>query len=208
MKFMWFFIIEIVLLAIVHVDAEGQRPKIIDLTRLYHNDMLKIPLPSHFPFNMSVYYNQTSDTGVYYRTNKMCLSDHTGTHLDAPLHMKDGERTIGDMPLTELIGNGVMMDMTAKCDEDPDYVATLDDVKAWEEEHGRIPDESIFFLNTGRYRTGDNEEEFYGADAEGKWHFPGIDVEAVRWLIENRHIKLFGSDVGLDSSTDPLIQVH
>ncbi|HEY0828845.1 MAG TPA: cyclase family protein [Bacilli bacterium] len=42
----------------------------------------------------------------------ICLNVHTGTHLDAPLHMIEGGETIESIPLTDLVSTARVLDLT------------------------------------------------------------------------------------------------
>lgn len=42
---------------------------------------------------------------------KLCLGSHTGTHIDAPHHFKDGGETVERLSLETLIGPALVMDL-------------------------------------------------------------------------------------------------
>src|SRR5690606_28603170 len=81
----------------------------------------------------------------------------------------------------------------------PDYLVGVDDLTAWEAEHGRIPDGAILLLHTGwGTRWGDRTAylgtERTGPEAVAELHFPGLAPEAASWLVENRRIAALGID--------------
>lgn len=43
----------------------------------------------------------------------LVMSDHTGTHLDAPAHFIAGGMTVGEIPLSRLVCQAVVVDLTA-----------------------------------------------------------------------------------------------
>lgn len=45
--------------------------------------------------------------------SKIHLDVHTGTHLDAPLHMIEGGETIESIPLDDLVGTARVLDLTS-----------------------------------------------------------------------------------------------
>ena len=47
---------------------------------------------------------------------ELTISMHTGTHMDAPLHMIDGGKTIEDTPLSKLIAPCRVLDFSALAD--------------------------------------------------------------------------------------------
>ena len=76
---------------------------------------------------------------------------------------------------------------------DRDYQVGIADFKNWEQEHGRIEDGAIILLNTGYGRFWPDREKYMGtaergADAVQDLHFPGLDPDAARWLVDNRNI--------------------
>ena len=75
--------------------------------------------------------------------------EHGGTHIDAPSHMINGGDDIWDVheiPADHLIGPAVVIDISERAAQDPDAELMPEDLMAWEERHGRIPDGAIVFL--------------------------------------------------------------
>src|SRR5262249_52791554 len=72
-----------------------------------------------------------------------------GTHVDAPAHMFRGGQTLDHVPLRDMILPLAVLDITARVRDDPDAVATLDDVARWESRHGRVPRGAFAALRTG-----------------------------------------------------------
>ena len=101
-----------------------------------------------------------------------------------------------------------MIDKSAEAAEDPNYLLTLADIQAWENEHGPLPPGGWLFLRTGwDARAHDQEAFLNGAQT------PGPDAEAARWLAETSPIVGFGvetvgTDAGAAHSFDPPFPVH
>ncbi len=74
---------------------------------------------------------------------------HGGTHLDAPIHFAEGRRTADQVPLSSLITTASVVDVSAQAAADPDYQLTVDDLTAWEAEHGRLADGTALLVRTG-----------------------------------------------------------
>ena len=54
----------------------------------------------------------------YCHVDYIHMGSHTGTHIDAPYHfIKDGKR-ITDFPTDKFVGNGVVIDVTQKCEDE------------------------------------------------------------------------------------------
>lgn len=133
--------------------------------------------------------------------------EHTGTHWGAPGHFNTGEALADQMDPADLFVPAVKIDIRAKAAANPDYAATIDDLKAWERQHGRIPNGSMVVLWTGwdaRWGTA----AFPNFDSAGGLHQPGFSVAAVQWLIDTGRlgrrggtgIDTFSPDVGTDET--------
>lgn len=119
-----------------------------------------------------------------------------GTHVDAPLHFTPGGRAVGDITVEELVLPLVVIDKSKECAENPDFLLTIDDLKAWEAEYGTIPEGSFVAFRSDWYKL----PSLDNPDENGKPHYPGWDVEAIRWLVEERNIASIGHE---PADTDP-----
>src|ERR1700749_257719 len=72
--------------------------------------------------------------------NRWTVNEHSGTHLDAPLHLSGDDRSLADIKAEDLVVPLAEIDITARAAKDPDAAVTVDDIKAWEAKHGRLPD--------------------------------------------------------------------
>ncbi len=119
-----------------------------------------------------------------------------------------------EIPLNRLIGTAVVVDVSRKADENPDYEIGIDDFKEWEDENGRIPDHSIILLYTGYSKYWPDKVKYLGTENRGEeavknLHFPGLDPEAAKWLIENRRLKAIGLDTAsIDYGQSQLFESH
>ena len=133
--------------------------------------------------------------------------EHTGTHWSAPGHFTAGEPLADELDPGDLFRPAVRIDVRAQCASDADYRVTVADLQAWEQQHGRIPDESVVIIWTGwdaRWGTA----AFENRDPGGTMHQPGFAVEAVRWLIDTGRLgrrggtgtDTFSPDIGADTT--------
>lgn len=121
--------------------------------------------------------------------NRVALSEHTGTHVDAPFHYgptsADGSpaQSIDELPLEWFHAPGVVLDMTAKEDGDAMTAAQA------EAELARVGHDlrplDIVLVRTGRDR-------FY-AELDYIARGPGVTAEATHWLFE-RGVRVMGID--------------
>lgn len=155
--------------------------------------------PTSELFQLDTVSEGITDKGYYYSAYKFCAAEHGGTHIDAPIHFAEGRKSVDELPLSQLIGPAVKIDVSENALADPDYLISVDDIQAWESEHGSIPDGSIVLFQTGYGRYWPDAEQYLGTALRGEegvaaLHFPGLDPDAATWLVENRDIKAVGID--------------
>ncbi|MGH2567167.1 MAG: cyclase family protein, partial [Bacteroidota bacterium] len=152
--------------------------------------------------------------GFYYTANRFWTPEHGGTHIDAPIHFAEGKNTVDQIPLDQLIGPGIVVDVSEKCSVDRDYQVLVEDFHNWEMNHGKIPDGTIVLLRTGFGKYWPDRAQYMGMAERGdsavkKLHFPGLHPDAARWLGENRKIKAIGLDTpSIDYGQSTLFESH
>lgn len=135
------------------------------------------------------------------------LDEHTGTHVDAPLH-RGGGPSVDVIPAEQWVGPLVVIDIRAKAAANADAELTPDDLKAWERRHGRMPEGAIVALHSG-WGALARTARFRGADERGTLHFPGFHDEAAAFLLEVRTIKGIVVDtLSLDPGVSTVFPVH
>ena len=82
--------------------------------------------------------------------------------------------------MSRLIRPVVVLDFSAECAEDPDFLLEVDHIRAWEAEHGALPDGGWLIYRTGWDARSDSQERFINANETGP-HTPG-HVHRVRPL--------------------------
>ena len=140
-----------------------------------------------------------TDGGYFYASYSFASAEHGGTHLDAPIHFAEGRIAAHEIPLSNLITTASVVDVTAQADADPDYLLSVDDLVAWEAEHGPIADGTALLVRTGWSSRWSDRTAYLGTDLTGpeavpELHFPGIGPEAAQWLVDNRSIAAIGID--------------
>ena len=177
--------------------AEFPTGKIIDLSHPF--DAQTIYWPTEEGFKLEKEQDGVTDKGYYYASNKFAAPEHGGTHIDAPRHFANGAKTVDQIPLEQLMGNAILVDVTRQCETNRDYLISVDDFNGWEKQYGPIPTGAIVLLRTGFARYWPDRIKYMGTDERGaaavaKLHFPGLSPEAARWLTNNRSIKAIGLD--------------
>ena len=122
-----------------------------------------------------------------FNMKRWLLVEHTGTHIDTPFHFSADGWSAEQIPVEKLLGPLAIIDIRAKAAENPDAQLTPDDIKAWEAEHGPLPEKGIVAMYSG-LEEHVKTDKFRNADENGVMHFPGFHVEAVQFLLEERDI--------------------
>ncbi len=186
---------------------------IVDLSHAYAADTIYWPTDTQ-GFELEELAAGTTDAGYYYAANRFSTAEHGGTHIDAPIHFAEGKPTVDRIPLERLIGAGVVIDVSEKAAADRDYQIDVADFEGWEASHGPLPDGAIVLLRTGYGKHwGDRAKylgtELTGPDAVAQLHFPGLDPEAAKWLVEQRKIAAIGLDTpSIDYGQSTLFDSH
>ncbi|MFQ3535140.1 MAG: cyclase family protein [Aggregatilineales bacterium] len=136
-------------------------------------------------------------------------TEHAGTHVDIPAHfIADGERA-DKYPAEMLVGQAVVIDISAKAAQMADATLDLADVEAWERANGKIPEGAIVFMYSGWETRWDDPIAFRNADESDVQHYPGFSAEAATFLIEERNIKGVGVDtLSLDFGASTTFDAH
>lgn len=136
------------------------------------------------------------------------VDEHTGTHLDAPLHFSEDGKSVAEIPISDLVVPLAIIDIREKADANPDAQLTPDDIKAWISANGDLPEKACVALHSG-WGKHLGTDKFRNADSEGKMHFPGFHAEAVQYLAENSSAVGIAVDtLSLDHGISPDFATH
>lgn len=200
------------------VEALGAgEVEVVDLTQSLSEETPVIQLPPPFTntpgFSRRV-LSRYDDDGPAWYWNALELGEHCGTHFDAPIHWVTGKDLddLSAVPARNLIGPAVVIDKSAEAKDDPDYLLTVDDVRAFESEHGSLPDGGWLLYRTGWDERAHDQDAFLNADETGP-HTPGVEVECARWLAQESPVvglgvETVGTDAGIAHSFDPAFPCH
>lgn len=199
--------------------AEGQRRfggvpsgTLVDLT--YPFDSSTVYWPTAEAFHLEKDFEGDTELGYYYSAYKYSAAEHGGTHIDAPVHFARGHHSVDKIPLEQLMGSGIVIDVTRQCSANPDYLITGQDLRNWERLNGRIAPGTIVLLRTGYGKFYPDRKRYLGTDQRGagavtQLHFPGLHPDAAKWLTQNRQIKAIGLDTAsIDYGQSKLYESH
>ena len=115
--------------------------------------------------------------------HELTIVEHTGTHIDAPLHMDADGASVAEISVSNLVVPLCVVDISARAADDPDTQVTPDDIKAWISANGDIPQNACVAMNSG-WAAKVGSDGFRNADADGKQHYPGFHVDTAKMLME------------------------
>ncbi len=169
----------------------------IDLT--WNFDENTIYWPTNEPFQHDTVFYGMTEKGFFYASGKYAAEEHGGTHLDAPIHFSQGKNTVEQIPVEQLSGEGIVVDVADKALKNSDYLVTAEDLQAWEAANGEIPANAMILLHTGYGQFWNDREKYIGTamtgpEAVAELHFPGLHPDAAQWLVDNRKIHGIGID--------------
>ena len=186
--------------------------RIVDLTYAFDADSVYWPTAEQFKLETD--FEGMTDKGYFYSAYRYSAAEHGGTHLDSPVHFAKGRRSVDELPLEQLMGPAILIDVTAQCATNPDYLVSVADFENWEKRNGRIPFGTIVLLRTGFGKFYPDRKKYLGteergAEAVAKLHFPGLDPAAARWITTKRSIKAIGLDTAsIDYGQSTLFESH
>jgi kynurenine formamidase len=179
--------------------------KVVDLTQTLSPDFPSISLPPEmgqaWPFRIEEVSRYDERGPAWYWNNFSC-GEHTGTHFDAPIHWVSGKdlpnNAVDSIPPERFVGPAFVLDCSEESGKDADFLLTVDWIKKWEKKHGRISPRSWVLMRTDWSKRTD-PVEYQNYDETGQ-HTPGPDVEAVKFLVNERDVLGFGTEsIGTDA---------
>src|SRR6202171_1362112 len=93
--------------------------RIIDLSYAFDADTVYWPTAETFKLEKD--FEGTTDKGSCCSAYRFMAAEHGGTHIDAPVHFAKGRNSVDQIPLEQLMGPGLVIDVTRQCATNPDY---------------------------------------------------------------------------------------
>ena len=141
--------------------------------------------------------------------NEITFDEHTGTHLDAPMHFVPKAGSADQIAVDRLFAPLAVVSIEPRAVRDADAVVTVDDLLAWEKRHGRLPSGAFVAMHSGWDARIGNADRFLNRDATGTMHAPGFSEEAARFLVQERDIVGAGVDtLSLDRAAAQKFVAH
>jgi len=132
-------------------------------------------------------------------TQYFLSTDQFGTQLDPPAHWAPEYPAIDELPPTYAIRPLVVVSIVEQVARNPGYALQVSDIKSWETKHGRIPPGSVVMVRS------DWSKSWPNPDLATREIFPGVSLDALKFLHEQRHI-LFHGHEPLDTDDTPTLE--
>ena len=194
------------------LSALVAKADLVDLTHTF--DEHTLVWPTSDPMRLEKVADGVTAGGWYYASNIVHTTEHGGTHLDAPVHFAAGQTTADKVALSRLIGEAVVIDVSAQASKDADYLVSVDDLRRWEATHGRIGPGSRVLLRTGWSSRWPDAVKYLGTASKGaegvaQLHFPGLHPDAATFLVKERQIGAVGIDTAsMDRGQSTTFETH
>ena len=178
-----------------------------DVFDLTHTFSPRIPVfPAFKPVQIKPKFSIAKD-GFF--ANELTFDEHTGTHMDGPVHFVANGATADKIPADRLIAPLAVISIEARAAKDADTLLTVDDVLAWEKAHGRLPRGAFVAMHSGWDARVGNADRFLNKDTKGTMHAPGFSEEAAKFLVQQRDIVGAGVDtLSLDKAEAQKFVAH
>lgn len=141
----------------------------------------------------------TYDKHGFEATRYTLSTDQLGTQLDPPAHWAPEYPAIDELPATYTIRPLVVISIAEQVEKDFGYALQVSDIEAFEKEHGTIPEGSVVFVRSGW------SKDWPDAALASRTPFPGVGLDALKFLHEKRHILMHGHEP-LDTDATPTLE--
>lgn len=175
--------------------------RVVDLTHAYDSDFPTFDGKPGILFETDKDFDPDG-----YHLFKLTIFEHTGTHIDAPLHFSQGATSVDALPVDNLIAPLCVIDISARAAEDPNATVDPDDIEAWISAHGAIPAGACVAMNSGwTARIGDPS---WRNLPDGTMAFPGFSKAATDLLADAGAASIGVDSMSLDPGNSADFAVH
>jgi len=126
-------------------------------------------------------------------------TDQYGTQLDPPAHWAPEYPAIDELPATYAVRPLVVIPIVDQVAKDAGYHLQRSDIERWEKRNGAIPSGSVVMVRS------DWSKKWPDPALAAEKAFPGVSLDALKFLHEERHI-LFHGHEPLDTDTTPNLE--
>lgn len=195
------------------------RVEVVDCTGVLGPETPLLKLPPDFARDTPAIeihrISEYDNDGPFWAWNWLKLGEHSGTHFDAPHHWVTGkdypDGYTDTLPVQRLVAPVNVLDFSAECAADPDFLLTIEHVKTWEATHGSINTGEWVVLRSDWDQYADDEAKFLNANETGP-HTPGPTAEVISYLVGKGIVgwgsQCIGTDAGQAAGMEPPFPAH
>jgi Predicted metal-dependent hydrolase len=183
------------------VLAQQSASKVVDLTHAYDGSF-----PT-FDGNPGIEYEWAVEMAKSgYQLHKLTIYEHTGTHIDAPLHFSADGKSVDQIEPEKLVAPLAIIDITDRAKEDANATVEAADIEAWISANGELPSGAIVALRSGWAKK--VTDPSFRNDPAGNFAFPGFGKSATD-LLQTLDVAAIGVDtLSLDPGNSADFAVH
>ena len=150
------------------------RGKLIDLSHAYNSNTQVWGTNTAYQHTI-VHEGPVSDEVPYLLLYDISLSEHCGTHIDAPVHFAKGKWSVDQIPPEKLVAPVIVVNISEKAAKDRNALLTVGDLESWERSYGRIPDNCVLLVYSGWDSYWTDIGKYFGTDTKNAslYEFPG-----------------------------------
>lgn len=126
-------------------------------------------------------------------------TDQYGTQLDPPAHWAPEYPAIDELPATYAVRPLVVISIVDQLAKDAGYHLQRADIESWESRNGKVPPGSVVMVRS------DWSKKWPDPNLAEEKAFPGVSLDALKFLHEERRI-LFHGHEPLDTDTTPNLE--
>ncbi len=199
-------------------ELAAGRLRVVDLTQPLSPETPVLPLPPQWnnspPFKIWE-LSRYDERGPAWYWNAFETGEHTGTHFDAPVHWVSGkdlpDTTVDRIPVKKFVGPACVIDISAEVATNSNHLLTVESLRQWEEDYGRIPPSAWVLLRTDWSKRKD-PADYINLKPDGP-HTPGLAKESSAFLVQQRDVlgvgvETVGTDAGQAATFDPPFPNH
>jgi kynurenine formamidase len=128
-------------------------------------------------------------------TSYRLSTDQLGTQLDPPAHWAPEYAAIDELPPTFAVRPLVVISIARQVRRNFNYSLRVSDIRRFERRHGHVPPESVVFVRS------DWSKRWPDPALSALTRFPGVSLDALKFLHLKRHILFHGHEpLDTDSS--------
>lgn len=175
--------------------------KVVDLTYVFDEKFPTFDGVPGIAYEEAVNFDKSG-----YQLWKITFFEHSGTHIDAPLHFSRDGTSVAELAPESLICPLCVIDISAKARDDANAALEAEDVEAFVKAHGEIPKGACVAMNSG-WGAKVATPEFRNTP-DGKFAFPGFGKSATDLLAQMGVAAIASDTLSLDPGNSPDFAVH